>query len=119
MSWAVKHISFIYLLASIVICSNPRCDFIIKCLNNFEIATASISCHEEGDGDTQGYSKRISNERYCQCELMAFVVTPPPQTVQSIEKIEAELFFINSSHKLYWLLNIIPEIPIPPPELFV
>ena len=112
----LKKISMAYLMLSIIVCSTPRCDYIIKSLQAIDFNTVGMSCHEENQQIDPDLSQ-FSSHRNCECELLSFVVTEPPIPVRSIEKVDLQLFEIEDSIFSASLTKVQLDIQTPPPRL--
>lgn len=116
MAKLLKISALMYMLFSIIVCSTPRCGYIIQSLQAVEMTSVEMSCHDEGEKPDPSQSF-FSAHRNCDCELLSFVVTEPLPQVRSIEKIEEELFIVSKSQFNSSIKNITLDIQTPPPRL--
>lgn len=116
----LQKICMLYLMSSVLVCALPRCGYIIETLASLHVSTVGASCHESHGGDSEAdldsFGSFISNDRFCQCELMSFVVTPPLEPIRTVERVEEELFTDQAIHKSFYLSKISLALITPPPK---
>ena len=107
---------------NIVVCSLPRCGFIYSTVKSFsdylELSAHGSSCHEhEDEEEPLGKMVVISNTKFCECELLTFVMMMPTEIIRS----EGSALFVKtiqySSQYSISILTLFFDIITPPPRL--
>ncbi|SMF28712.1 hypothetical protein [Pseudobacteriovorax antillogorgiicola] len=117
----ISTFAILYLIGNVFICSLPRCGFIFSAANTISQHIASFahesSCHHvEPSDEHKTPGPMISNKRFCECELLNFVMTVPKDSIRSIDQKQVTKPLVYQSSYARTIPTVHLELDTPPPR---